>query len=136
MGGTRLKPDEIDALTQRALAEVGLGELQPLAYEPRMNHYTSPALLAWSAMVIAGEKCWLDLLLQVDAAGADALHGAALHRQPASEREARRFLAEVQTVITSAIRTALQGRGADILSPGLSRAVERRPDAPPLPLPQ
>lgn len=130
LGGTRLRPDEIDALTQRALAEVGLGGLQPVSFEPQMQHTGSAMLLAWSGMVLVGEKCWIDLLLRLNLASADALHATALHRRPASERETRRFLAEVHTIVTSAFRAALQARGADILSPGLSRAVERQPDAP------
>ncbi|MBE2214457.1 MAG: response regulator [Opitutaceae bacterium] len=135
IGSTRLRPDEIDALAQRALAEVGLGEVHTVAYDAGMPKASAPIVLAWSGMVLAGEKCWIDLLLQVDEAGAQALHAAALHRRPTSEREARRFLAEVHTIVTSAFRGALQARGADILSPGLSRAVERHPGAPALPLP-
>jgi DNA-binding response OmpR family regulator len=135
-GGTRLRPDEIDTVAQRALAEVGLGGLQPVVFEPRKQPSASATLLAWSGMVLAGEKCWVDLLLQLDIASADALHAAALHRRPASEREARRFLAEVHTIVTSAFRAALQARGADILTPGLSRAVERQPDSPVPPLPE
>ncbi len=132
-GSTQLRPEQIDTLMQRALAEVGLGEVQSV--EPSAHASATPSLLAWAGMVLAGEKCWLDLLLDVDLPGADKLHAAALHRHPASDREARRFLAEVHTIIASAFRVALQEAGADILSPGLSRAVERRQDQQPLPLP-
>jgi len=136
IGVTRLRPDEIDTLARSALAEVGLGEAEPVPYGTRTASPQSPVLLAWSGMVLAGEKCWIDLLLEVDVAGAEVLHAAALHRRPASEREARRFLAEVHTIVTSSFRAGLQARGADILSPGLSRAVERQPGVPPLPLPE
>lgn len=133
VGSTHLRPDQIDTLMQRALAEVGLGEIRVAPHASATS--TGPSLLAWAGMVLAGEKCWLDLLLEVDVPAADTLHMAALQRHPASEREARRFLAEVHTIIASAFRAALQEAGADILSPGLSRAVERRPGLPPLPLP-
>jgi len=134
-GGTRLRPDEIDALVLRALTEVGLGEFQPVPYEADQPAPTQAVFLAWSGMVLVGDKCWVDLLLEIDATGAEALHAEALHRRPTSEREARRFLGEVHTIVTAAFRAALQARGADILSPGMSRAVERHPGAPALPLP-
>lgn len=136
IGVTRLRPDEIDTLALRALAEVGLGALQPVPYDARHGATNAASFLAWSGMVLVGDKCWIDLLLQIDVAGAETLHAAALHRRPGSEREARRFLAEVHTIVTSAFRAELQGRGADILSPGLSRAVERQPGVPALPLPE
>lgn len=134
---THLRPDEIDTLACRALAEVGLSDLQPVAYERKpAEARRDVTLLAWSGMVIAGDKCWVDLLLEIEIEAAATLHNLALHRRSGSERETRRFLAEVHTVVTSAFRVALQARGADILSSGLSRAVERVPGLPALPLPE
>ena len=136
-GSTHLRPDEIDTLMHRALAEVGLGDLKPLAHEPHPA-LAAPghSILAWAGMVLAAEKTWIDLLLEIELHAAEALHAAALHRRPASERETRRFLAEVATVVGSAFRAALQARGGEVLSPGLSRAVERSAEVPALPLPE
>lgn len=135
-GSTHLRPDEIDTFVRRAFTEIGLGELESVPYEPPPANGRRAGVLAWSGMVLAGEQCWIDLLLEVEGPGAVALHTASLHRAPASDREARRFLAEVHTIVTSSFRAVLQGRGADILSPGLSRAVERTGDLPDLPWPE
>lgn len=134
---THLRPDEIDELMQGALAEVGLGELKPVRFDPKRatEERRSVSLLAWAGMVLAGEKCWIDLLLDADVEAADVLHALALNRRSGSDRETRRFLGEVHTIVTSAFRSAMQDRGAEILSPGLSRAIERVPGLPPLPLP-
>lgn len=115
-------PERIDATMIRSLSDLGLGR----AAKAQIDHGTVHrplAYTAWAGLVYLKEQVWLDLLLELDAGAATAMFQKMLKRPPSSHRETLDFLAETQTIISSAFRNDSQSRGGEVISPILSRAL-------------
>lgn len=124
---------EIDAILQRALADIGLPGAQPITNEPGER---KPGFTAWAGMILSGENVWADLIIELDAGAAALVFEKALNRRASSDQETCGLLAETHTIISSAFKAELQGRGADVLGFGLSRAVRTERLRTRVPLPE
>lgn len=114
--------ERIDATMIRTLFDLGLGR----AVRAEIDHGTvfrPMAFTAWAGLVYLKEQVWIDLLFEVDAAGAAAVFQKLLKRTSGSHRETLDFLAETQTIISAAFRNESLARGADVITPIFSRAL-------------
>ena len=116
----QLSADESDAIMQRVLADLRLGEVEiaPLisgeTYQPA--EYT-----AWAGLILESDGVWVDLLLEVGSRAMTTIFEKSLGRQPVSDKERQQFLAETHTIISSAFKTELQGKGFMNFAPILTR---------------
>ncbi len=115
---------EIQHLVPRALTELGLSAHSTVA--PPGERATGVAsFITWAGFLDLEHNRWIDLVIEFDPNGAAIVYERALRRKPQSPAEICSFLAETQTVIAAALKSALSGKGCDVTSPLLTRAQQR-----------
>jgi sigma-B regulation protein RsbU (phosphoserine phosphatase) len=114
--------EKVNAIMVRTIAELGLGKAAPAQIE-QDEAYHPLAFTAWGGLILLKDQIWIDLLLELDAAAAGMIFHKMLKRVPSSDRETLDFLAETHTIVCAAFRAELQAKGAEVLSPLLSRAL-------------
>jgi len=115
---------EIQSLVPRALTELGLSAHSTVA--PPGEHATGVAsFLTWAGFLDLEHDRWIDLVLEFDPAAAAIVYERALRRRPQTPAEICSFLAETQTVIAAALKSALFGKGCNVIAPLLTRAHQR-----------
>ncbi|MFT3831278.1 MAG: response regulator transcription factor [Opitutaceae bacterium] len=117
-------PGEIPDLVPRALTELGLSAHSAIA-EPGEHATGVASFLAWAAFLDLEHDRWIDLVIEMEPAAAALVHERALRRKPQTSAEICSFLAETQTVIAAALKSALGAKGCAVLSPLLTRAQQR-----------
>lgn len=115
-------PERIDATMIRTFYDLGLGRAVRAAIDHGAT-FRPMAFTAWAGLVYVKEQVWIDLLMEVDAAGAAAMFQKLLKRTAGSHRETLDFLAETQTIISAAFRNESLVRGGDVITPIFSRAL-------------
>jgi hypothetical protein len=115
----RLTDVEIQGIVLRKLEELGLGE--PRAeLVTREGPYRPAPFTAWAGIVFPTEHIWIDLLLEADRPEMEELCAKSLHRSGRG-LELQGVLAETHTILSAAVKTAIQSKGYKVLSPLLSR---------------
>jgi CheY-like chemotaxis protein len=115
---------EIEKLVPRALTELGLSA-NP-AVSSRGERATGVgSFTTWAGFVDLEHHRWIDLVIEIDTEAAAVVYERALRRKPPGAQEICGFLAEIQTVVGTALKTALQSRGGTLIAPLLSRAQQR-----------
>ena len=109
-----LTDHEMDAIVVRTLSELGLGEAEARPAPPAR-------LTAWASLILVKDQIWVDLLLEASGAEVARICERALRRQPGHEEERREILAETHTILSTALKAALQAKGGRVLAPLLSR---------------
>lgn len=112
---------QLDGIVNRALAALKLGMARFRGTCPAESRGTE--YVSWAGVILLREQVHYDLLLQMDKPVAEALYSKALRRPPASDRDTLRFLSEIQTVVVSGVRSALQSKDIESLQPFLSAAI-------------
>jgi CheY-like chemotaxis protein len=112
----------IDEVMARALGELSL-EIVEGSVVPAKTPHRPTAFTAWAGLLIVKAQLWIDLLLEIDHEAATAFYEQALRRRPATDREILGFLAETHTIVSAALKAALQARGGEIITPILSHAM-------------
>jgi DNA-binding response OmpR family regulator len=116
---TELTDREIEAIVGRTLSELGLGETRAqLVTQP--GPYKAAPFTAWAGLILPKENVWIDLLLEASAEEMDKLCEKSLHRAGRG-KEVQGVLAETQTILSAALKTAIQTKGGKVLAPLLSR---------------
>lgn len=115
---------EIQSLVPRALTELGLSAHSTVA--PLGERATGVAsFITWAGFLDLEHNRWIDLVIEFDPTGATTVYERALRRKPQTPTEICGFLAETQTVIAAALKSALHSKGCDVISPLLTRAQQR-----------
>lgn len=115
---------EIQDLVPRALTELGLSAHSTIA-EPGEHATGVASFIAWAGFLDSEHDRWIDLVIEMEPAAAALVHERALRRKPQTSAEICSFLAETQTVIAAALKSALAAKGCGVGSPLLSRAQQR-----------
>ncbi len=117
-------PGEIQTLVPRALTELGLSANSTVA--PPGERATGVAsFTAWAGFLDMDHNRWIDLVVEITPKSAAIVYERALRRKAQSPSEICGFLAEIQTVIATALKGALFGKGCEVATPLLSRAEQR-----------
>jgi len=127
-----LTPDESNEIMKRVVAELGFGGVGVIATIDR-DVYGVPDFTAWAGIILEREQVWIDLLLEVDTAAMKMIFEQTLGRLPASDQEQENFLAETHTIVSAAFKSALIGKGAQVMTPILSRVMKTKDRAVPVP---
>jgi sigma-B regulation protein RsbU (phosphoserine phosphatase) len=114
--------ERVDAVMVRTIAQLGLGKAVPSQIE-QSEIFHATAFTTWGGLILLKEQIWMDLLLELDGPAAGMVFQKMLARAPASDLELLDFLAETHTIICAAFRAELQAKGAEVISPLLSRAL-------------
>jgi len=115
---------EIQTLVPRALTELGLSANSTVA--PPGERATGVAsFITWAGFIDLEHSRWIDLVIEFDPKGAATVYERALRRKPQSPAEICSFLAETQTVIAAALKSALATKGCNVSAPLLTRAHQR-----------
>lgn len=115
---------EIQHLVPRALTELGLSAHSTVA-PPGERATGVAAFIAWAGFLDLEHDRWIDLVVEFDPKAAATVYERALRRKPATPAEICSFLAETQTVIAAALKSALSGKGCHVSAPLLTRAQQR-----------
>lgn len=118
----QLSVGEADAIMQRVFAEHRFGNAEVMETNPG-EAYLSAEYTAWAGLILESEHVWLDLLLEVDTAAMAVIFEKSLGRRPISDKERQEFLAETHTIISSAFKMALQGKGFVNFAPILTQVL-------------
>ena len=117
----------------RALVGLGLGRPK---VRTAARFVSKPATFSvWAGLLQTREKVWLDLLLEVDAASAEALSLRIFCRKPEGLDQILGFLAETHTLFRGAFKAAWQsGTEGELFTPLLSHSLhtEHLPESPPV----
>lgn len=121
---TWFAPGEIEILVPRALTDLGLSAHSAVsASGERATGVAS--FLAWAGFLDLAHSRWIDLVIEIDPAAATLVYERAMRRKPQSTAEICNFLAETQTVISTALKSALGSKGCPLIAPLLTRAHQR-----------
>ncbi|HLP02100.1 MAG TPA: response regulator [Opitutaceae bacterium] len=128
-----LPPQEIENLARRALQDLGLRSDSVVRESPPSARGTV-TYAAWTALLRTQGQRWTDLVLEAEADAVTTIFTRALDRAPGPS-QCQSLVVEALTVIASALRSALQAHGVELLAPFLARGqqVDRRVVAPPIP---
>ncbi len=118
-----LSPGRLNLALSRALNEIGLADATVTNPTDPIAPAVDDSFTAWSALVMAHDGYWLDLIGLADQPSATTLFESLLGRIPVSEREQLDFLAETFNVLCAAVRNCLQEFGSKVLAPVISRSV-------------
>jgi CheY-like chemotaxis protein len=128
-----LPPQEIETLARRALQDLGLRS-DSVVRESPPNERGVVTYAAWTALLRTQGQRWTDLVLEAEADAVTKIFTRALDRAP-SPSQCQSLVVEALTVIASALRSALQTHGVELLAPFLARGqqIDRRVVSPPVP---
>lgn len=115
-----LTGSEIEAVVARTFSELRLGDTKAARVQ-RSDSYCAAPVTAWAGMILVNEQIWVDLLLEASTTTIALICEKTLRRQPHSDRELRGVLAEAHTILSAAIKAAVQAKGLTVLTPLLSR---------------
>jgi DNA-binding response OmpR family regulator len=118
----RFSLEAINAAILQTLSGFNEGPIETEPASPSKSAGTN-GCVAWVGMILPGPQLWIDLLLEGKPEAVAQHHVALLRRPPTSDRDALRFFAEKHTLISSALKTALQGENEVAFFPILSRAM-------------
>jgi CheY-like chemotaxis protein len=128
-----LSDRDITQVLARTLSDIGLdtANARPEA-DTVLTH--SFAYTAWAGFILVNKKLWIDALLEATAEQMADLCNEFFHR-PGQPGKSPDVLAEVQTILSAALKAAVQDRGAEVMAPLLSRvqAGGTVPKPPPIP---
>jgi len=127
-----LSPEESNAIMQGVIAELGFGKIGVIATVDN-SAYGKADFTAWAGMILEREQVWIDLLLEVDASAMAMIFEQTLGRRPNSDQERENFLAETHTIVCAAFKSALLAKGAQVMTPILSRVMHTKDRSVPLP---
>jgi CheY-like chemotaxis protein len=125
---------EIQNLVPRALTELGLSAHSAIA-PPGERASGVASFLTWAGFLDLDHSRWIDLVIEFDPKAAATVYERALRRKPQTPAEICSFLAETQTVVAAALRSALASKGCNVGAPLLTRAHQRDLWAPALRIP-
>jgi sigma-B regulation protein RsbU (phosphoserine phosphatase) len=114
--------ETVNGIMVRTIGELGLGKATPAQIEQDETYHPA-AFTAWGGLILLKDEMWIDLLLELDGPAAGMIFQKMLKRVSSSDRETLDFLAETHTIVCAAFRAELQAKGAEVLSPLLSRAL-------------
>jgi hypothetical protein len=123
---------EVDAMMLQVVGELGFGKMSVLAPVSGAR-YEVPEFTAWAGMILEREQVWIDLLFEVDGAAMAVVFEQTLGRRPESIQERENFLAETHTIVSAAYKSALVAKGAQVMSPLLSRVMRTKDREVPVP---
>lgn len=115
---------EIQHLVPRALTELGLSA-NPTVAPPGERATGVASFLSWAGFLDLQHNRWIDLVIEIDPTAAAVVYERALRRKPSTAAEICGFLAEIQTVVAAALKSALATKGCEVLAPLLTRAQQR-----------
>lgn len=115
---------EIEKLVPRALTELGLSA-NPAVSGKGERATGVASFTTWAGFLDLDHHRWIDLVIEIETEAAAVVYERALRRKPLGAQEICSFLAEIQTVVGTALKTALQSRGGTLIAPLLSRAQQR-----------
>ena len=121
---TWFAPGEIETIVPRALTELGLSVNHAVAAGGERATGVA-SFTTWAGFVDLEHGRWIDLVIEIDAQAAAVVFERALRRRPQNPQEICGFLAEIQTVVGTALKTALHAKGGTLIAPLLSRAQQR-----------
>lgn len=127
-----LTPAESNTIMQGVIAELGFGKIGVIATVDD-DAYGAADFTAWAGMILEREQVWVDLLLEVDSSAMAMIFEQTLGRRPNSDQERENFLAETHTIVTAAFKSALLAKGAQVMTPILSRVMRTKDRSVPLP---
>jgi sigma-B regulation protein RsbU (phosphoserine phosphatase) len=116
---TALTDSEIEGVVVQTLTELGLGETNGRLVA-QSGPYIAAPFTAWVGIILPKEHIWMDLLLEASRAEMEKLCEKSLHRAGNGE-ELQGVLAETQTILCAALKSAIQTKGGKVLAPLLSR---------------
>ncbi len=125
---------DFPAILARALFESGFNTAKPVPVLTPAACNSAP-LMAWAGIVLVSQQLWLDFLLEAGNDAAAGLCQKSLHR-PGQARELPAVLAETQTILSAALKTALQADAGAAFAPLLSRVRAADKSSPALPIPE
>jgi CheY-like chemotaxis protein len=115
-----LSEREIDGIVVRTLSELGLGEAE-VKSAPMLQPEQPALLTAWAGLILVKDQIWVDLLLEASDAEVAKICERTLRRQPGHEEGRPEVLAETHTILSGALKAAIQAKGGRVLAPLLSR---------------
>jgi CheY-like chemotaxis protein len=115
---------EIQDLVPRALTELGLSAHSTIS-APGERATGVASFIAWAGFLDLEHDRWIDLVVEMEPAAAALVYERALRRKPQTGAEICSFLAETQTVISAALKSALCAKGCGVIAPLLTRAQQR-----------
>jgi CheY-like chemotaxis protein len=121
---TWFAPGEIETIVPRALTELGLSVNHTVAASGERATGVA-SFTTWAGFVDLEHGRWIDLVIEIDSQAAAVVFERALRRRPQNPQEICGFLAEIQTVVGTALKTALHAKGGTLIAPLLSRAQQR-----------
>ena len=127
-----LSPAESNEIMKRVIGELGFGGVGVMATIDR-DVYGAADFTAWAGIILEREQVWIDLLLEVDTPAMKMIFEQTLGRLPASDLERENFLAETHTIVSAAFKSALQAKGAQLMTPILSKVMRTKDRAVPVP---
>jgi CheY-like chemotaxis protein len=127
-----LTRDSIVETMSRALVGLGLG--RPTVRTAARLGDRPADFSAWAGLLLTQEKVWLDLLLEIDAASADALYALIFCRKADGIDCILGYLAETHTIFRGAFKATLQAPEGEIFMPLMSRALHTEHLSEPLPI--
>jgi len=105
-----------DELLGKTLADSGLRIIE--SNQDGLSGLTrSGGFTVWTGFVVTTEKVWLDAVLEVGEAGADALYTQIEGEEPADQGEVMAFLKKFHVSLVLALKAELRARSATILAP-------------------
>jgi hypothetical protein len=120
-----LSGEEIDISMQQIVAEMGFGQIK-IVDAADSGEYRAADYTAWAGLILEREQVWVDVLLEVNTAMMTLMFEQSLGRRPQSEQERENLLAETHTIISSAFKSVLIGKGAQVMTPILSRVMQTK----------
>jgi len=127
-----LTSEESNTIMQGVIAELGFGKIGVIATVDN-DAYTAADFTAWAGMILEREQVWIDLLLEVDSSAMAMIFEQTLGRRPNTDQERENFLAETHTIVSAAFKSALLAKGAQVMTPILSRVMHTKDRSVPLP---
>jgi DNA-binding response OmpR family regulator len=126
-GPSELTDREIELIVQNTLTELGLTEAR-LITAPGSAARNSAPYTAWAGLILPQKQLWIDVLLEATDDQVARICQKTL-RRPGQPAELPRVLAETHTILSTALKAAIQAKGGEVHAPLLSR-VRIAGDAP------